>query len=146
CRVYRSATGARADTNVQRGIALLGRVAACEAGLRGDHLAHHAPRLVRRGVDPDVDDGRVRIPIDLALLRLEDRPVLLESGIDLVEQPVGDGLIAWREVMRLRPEVVHGPLALRRDRIQVVHVDTAVAPALARAGVRRLTADVEPHK
>ena len=72
--------------------------------------------------------------------------VLEERRLDLLEHLLGHVRVARLEVVGLRPEIMRGLLGLRRDRVQVAHLDAADAVTLGRAGAGRRRADVEPDE
>ena len=90
--------------------------------------------------------GGFLIMSQVALLRLEHRDVLVERHADLLEQHVGQLAVLDVPVVRLAPEVVAGGLGLRRDGVEIAHLDAADALALRRAGAGRRRADVEAQE
>src|ERR1051326_5524623 len=105
-----------------------------------------AARLDHAGIGIDVDLRRIGDGIQAALLGGEHRDVLVERGLDLLEDLLRQRGVPDVEVVRLAPEIVRGLLGLRRDGVEVAHGDAADPLALRRAGAGRGGADVEPQE
>src|SRR5215471_7662789 len=105
-----------------------------------------AAGLDHAAVGVDVGLRRVGDQLEIALLRLEYRYVLEERGVDLVGDHLGGPLILDVPVVRLAPEIVAGALGLRRDGVEIPHLDAADPLAFRRAGASRGPADVEPQE
>jgi len=60
-----------------------------------------APRLDHAGIGVDVELRRIRDEIEAALLRRKHRDVLVEGGLDLLEDAIGELGILDVEVVRL---------------------------------------------
>src|SRR5690606_8114239 len=82
-----------------------------------------------------VDRRRVRVAVDRHLLVFEDAPVLHERLVDLPEDALRHFRALGVYILRLTPEIVAGPLGLRRDRVEIAQPETAR---------RRLMLEVDP--
>ncbi len=112
-------------------------------GLGGERLLHQAAHGEGRGIDVDVDGGRVGQGGGDALLRLHHRHVLEEDGAEVADDARVDRLVVDREVAALGIEHERGGRGLRRrgDEGVEAHEAVAVASQADRAGRREAGID-----